>query len=534
MNRDLELVELDVAAAQLERHDLEFGYRIYRFDQPMQPGDERSLAFRTRREQVGFRAAGTEMGLAPNGTSLTTFDLTPRIGMSDVGLIDDPATRRRHGLPEQRPFPRLTDVAATRLVPNGDISWITADVTVSTTADQIAVAPGRRVSERLEDGRRITRFVSETPIRNLFSIQSGRYDVRRQTHNGIEHSVFFHPAHHWNVDRMMTAMRAALDYYTSAFGPYPFAQVAVIERPALWDGAQAFPNAMAISENAGFAMDVRDPEAFDTVTILIAHELAHQWWGNQVLGARMQGASMVFETLAQYSALMVMKQLRGEERIRPFLRFQLDRYLTGRRTQVLAEEPLVSVEISQDYVAYGKGALALYLLQQRMGEDAVNRALRRFVDRYRFTVAPYPRSLELIAFLREEAATPEDQALITDLLERITLYELEVQEPTAVQRADGKWDVTVPVAARKFYADGTGQETETPLSDRIEIGLFSAEPGYGAFDRSSVIHMERLAVRSGKQVFRFVTDTRPTHAGVDPYNVYIDRNAFNNVATVTP
>lgn len=178
-------------------------------------------------------------------------------------------------------------------------------------------------------------------------------------------------------------------------------------------------------------MDLRDPEAIDMVTIITAHELAHQWWGHQVVGARMQGAGLVTETLAQYSALMVMKRLHGEGKIRRLLQSQLDRYLSGRRTQVLGEEPLVSVEISQQHIAYGKGALAMFLLQQRMGEDAVNRALRRFVDRYRFTVAPYPRSLDLIAFLREEAKTPEDQALITDLFERITIYHLKVQEPTA-------------------------------------------------------------------------------------------------------
>jgi hypothetical protein len=78
---------------------------------------------------------------------------------------------------------------------------------------------------------------------------------------------------------------------------------------------------------------------------------------------------------------MVMKRLEGADKSRRFLQFQLDPYLSDRRVQVLAEEPLVSVEMSQKHLAYGRGALALYLLQQRMGEEAVNRALRRFVDR---------------------------------------------------------------------------------------------------------------------------------------------------------
>ena len=533
MDPDLNFVDVDLPAARLERNDEEFGYRIYRLDSPMQPGEARSLAFRTRREQVGFRASDTEAGLSPEATDLNSIELTPRIGMSDVGLIEDPATRRKYGLPQRQPLPRLDDIVATKMLPNGDLSWTTADVTVSTALDQIPVAPGKRVSERVQSGRRIARFVSDAPIKNFFAIQSGRYAVRRQTDGGVEHTIYFHPRHHWNVDSMMTAMRASIDYYARAFGPYQFDQIRIVETPAFRrDGGQAFPNTIAVGEGI-FAIDLRGSDQTDMVTMLTAHELSHQWWGQQVLGARMQGAGLLHESLAQYSALMVLKRLRGEENIRSFLQFQIDRYLTGRRTQVLEEQPLVSAGLDQDYINYGKGALALYLLQERIGEEAVNRALRRFVERYRFTIAPYPRSLDLIAMLRAEAKAPEDQALITDLFERITLYDLAVQQPKAVKRADGRWDVTVPVVAKKFYANGKGEEKEAPLSDLIEIGLFTAQPGFGAFDKKDVIRVERQKVRSGKQVFRFVTDKKPTHAGIDPYNLYIDRNSGDNAGSVT-
>jgi len=532
MDPALELVGIDFPGAQLERDDKAFGYRIYRLDSPMRPGESRSLAFQTRRAQVGFRAIGTETGLAPNGTDLNSIELTPRIGMSDVGLIEDPAERRKYGLPEQQPLPKLDDLAATRSLPSGDLSWTTADITVSTPADQLPVAPGKRVSGRVRNGRRTVRFVSDTPIKNYFAIESGRYAVSRQTHEGVEYAIYFHPAHRWNVDRMMKAMQASIDYYRQAFGPYQFDQARIIETPAYRQGGQAFANTIPVGETASFAMDLRDPEALDMVTMLTAHELAHQWWGHQVLGARMQGAGLLYETLAQYSALMVMKRLHGEDGIRRYLQFQLDRYLAGRRTQVLAEQPLASVELSQQHIAYGKGALAMYLLQERIGEDAVNRALKRFVDRYRFTVAPYPRSLDLIALLREEAKTPQDQELITDLFERITLYDLRVQQPKAMQRADGNWDVTVPVEAKKLYADGKGTEQEAPLDERIEIGLFTAEPGAATFRRSDVIRMTWKPVRSGRQVFHFVTEKKPSYAGIDPYNAYIDRNVEDNVGPV--
>ncbi len=531
LNRDLDLVDVDFPAALLERNDEEFRYRIYRLDTPMQPGGSRSLAFRTRREQVGFRASATEARLAPNGTDLNTAELLPLIGMTDNGLIGDPAARRKYGLPERQPFPQLGDLAARNTPHNGAVSWTTADITISTAADQIAVAPGKRVSERVENGRRTARFVSNAPIKSHFAIQSGRYAVKRLVHEGVEHSIYYHPAHHWNVDRMMITMKASIDYYSRAFGPYPHGQMSIAERAGHYGGGSASPTTLAVYESI-FALDRRNTTDFDEVGMLTAHEVAHQWWGQQVLGARMQGAGLLIETLAQYSALMVMKRLQGNDEIRPFLQIQLDRYLTGRRTQVAEEQPLVSVGPDQDYVAYGKGALALYLLQQRIGEEAMNRALRRFVDRYRFTVAPYPRSVDLIAMLREEANTAEQQALITDLFERITLYDLKVEAPTAVRRADGKWNVTVPVEARKLYADGKGTETEARLAENIEIGLFTAEPGSGTFDRSDVIRMQRRPIRSGKQALKFVTDKKPSYAGIDPYIFYIDRNSLDNVQPV--
>jgi ABC-type transport system involved in multi-copper enzyme maturation permease subunit len=530
MNRDLTFVAVDFPGARLERDDADFGYRIYRLEAPMRPGEARYLTFRTLREQLGFRASRTETGILPNGTDLNSIELTPRIGMSDVGMIEDPATRRKFGLPKRQPFPRLDDLAATRLTPSGDASWTTADITVSTAAGQTPVAPGRQVSERVEQGRRTARFVSDIPIKNFFPIQSARFAIKRQVRDGVDYAVYYHPAQAANVDRMMTAMQASIDYYGKAFGPYPFDRLRIVERPDA-GGGQAFPNGVAVGEGI-FAMDLRDPETLDMVTLLTAHEVAHQWWGQQVLGARMQGASLLYESLAQYSALMVMKRLRGDEQIRPFLRFQLDRYLSGRRTQVIEEQPLVTGGIDQDYVNYGKGALALYLLQERIGEDAVNRALKRLVDRYRFTVAPYPRSLDLIALLRAEARTPEDQALITDLFERITLYDLKVGQPTTVKRADGRWDVAVPVEARKFYANGRGAEREAPLRDLVPVGLFTADPAGSSFDSKDVIRMEPRKVHTGKQVFRFVTATRPTHAGIDPYNLHIDRDTTDNVASL--
>lgn len=213
------------------------------------------------------------------------------------------------------------------------------------------------------------------------------------------------------------------------------------------------------------------------------------------------------------------------------LQYQLDRYLEGRGHTAEEEPPLIRAG-NQSWLTHRKAALAMYLLQKRLGEAAVNRALRTLLNRYKFKGPPYPRSVDLIDALRAVAGTPEQQALITDLFERVTLYDLKVTSPTAIHRPDGQWDVTVPVEAKKLYVTGKGVETETPLAESIEVGLFTAEPGRDVFHPSDVILMERHPIHSGRQVLKFVSTRKPTYAGVDPYNFYIDRNSGDNVVRV--
>ena len=526
----LELTSATLTDAELTLDDAEHGYRIYRLDRPMPPGDERILSFETQLWVRGFRNGWPNTRLVENGTFLGEAQLAPKIGMNRAGLIQDAAIRRQYGLPDAPQTPTLEDSAATAK-PELDRGWATSDITVSTAAGQTPLAPGNKVSDETHDGRRVARFVSGVPIRPRLAILSARFAERHRQHNGVDLAVYYHPAHEWNVDRMLDAMAASLDYYRSNFGPYPFDHARVVEFPGYHDLAQAFAGTIPYSETVGFISDYSAPETIDYVAHLTAHELAHQYWAHQVAGADAEGQDVLTETLAQYSAYMVERRLRGEDQLRRYLQFELDRYLEGRAVAGEPEPPLVRVT-GQDYVAYRKGGLAMYLLQERMGEDTVNRALRTLLDRYRFKGAPYPRSLDLIQALRAEATTPEDQALITDLFERVTLYDLRVGQPTAVRRTDGRWDVTVPVEAAKRYADGQGNETEAPLDERIEVGLFTAEPGRDAFDASDVVRMERQRVRSGSQTFSFVTNRRPTFAGVDPYNTYIDRNPADNVRPV--
>jgi len=529
-DREAEFTRLDLSGARLISDDKTFGYRIYRFDTPLAPGATAVMTFTSQIWHRGFKANNPDTDIIGNGTFANNAQFAPVIGMDRNGLLQDRAKRRRQGLPAELRMAKLEDMSATgRNYVGAD--WVTSDITLTTDADQTPIAPGNRLSDVTNGGRRTAHFVSGAPILNFFSIQSARYELAQREHNGINLSVYYNPGHAWNVPKMLNAMGAALDYYRANFGPYQFHYARIIEFPGYASFAQAFAGTMPYSESIGFNADTNDPTKIDFTTYVVAHEMAHQYWAHQVIGADLQGGTMTSETLAQYSALMVMKHLYGPDKIRRFLKYELDNYLRLRQTEVVEEVPLERVE-NQAYIHYRKGAIAMYLLQERLGEAAVNRALSRFLARYRFKGAPYERSVDLIDEFRKEAKTPEQQQLITDLFEKITLYDLKVSDASTRKDGDG-WTTTLTVAGDKYYANGKGAETKAALAEPIEVGLFSARPGLGAFSARDVIVMGREPIRSGVQRITLHSKMKPLFAGVDPYNFYVDRNSDDNVKDVT-
>jgi aminopeptidase N len=530
-DRDLAVKGLSIEGARPKKTFERFNYRIFAFDTPMAPGERRKMSFITLRSQRGFPNSDQESRVVDNGTFVNNLEIAPILGMARDGLLQDRAKRRKYGLPAERRMAKLGDVASRQF--NGlrkDADFVTSDITVTTEADQTPIAPGYKVSDTVRNGRRVARFVTEAPILPFVSIQSARYQVAEETYKGVKLAVYYDAQHPWNIERMKTSMKRSLDYMGTNFSPYQFRQVRFQEFPDYAQFAQSYANTIPWSEGMFFISDYRDPTKIDMVTYVGAHEIGHQWWAHQVIGADQQGGAMLAETFAQYSALMVMKHSYGEPQIRKFLKFELDSYLRARGGDVIDEQPLYKVE-NQPYVYYRKGSLVMYRLQSEIGEEAVNRALRKLIADHAFKGAPYAITTDFLTALRAEAPA-DKQALITDLFEKITLYDLKTKSAEVKKRADGKFDVTITVDAQKKYADGKGKETAAALNETMDIGLFTAKPGDKGFDAKDVVVYERRPIRSGVQTFTFVTGKAPKFAGIDPYNTVIDRNGDDNTLAV--
>jgi aminopeptidase N len=249
-----------------------------------------------------------------------------------------------------------------------------------------------------------------------------------------------------------------------------------------------------------------------------------------VLGGNVQGATLLSETMSQYSALMVMEHEYGRDKMRKFLKYEMDNYLRGRGGERIEELPLYLVE-NQPYIHYRKGSVVMYALRDYVGEEPLNRALAEYVKAVAFQDPPYTYSLEFLDYVRR-AVPPEQQALLEDLFRSITLYENRATKATWTKRPDGKYVVSLDVASAKFRADGDGAETPASLSDWVDVGVFGEKQPDGA-PEGKLLFLEKRRIERPEESFEIVVDQEPRKAGIDPFNKLIDRNPENNLTAVS-
>ncbi|HEY6389910.1 MAG TPA: M1 family aminopeptidase [Bryobacteraceae bacterium] len=513
--------------AQQTLDDKKLEYSIYKLEKPLMPGENTRMDFKVAYSSHGFRDGNERAELAYNGTFFDR-DYFPTIGYDDNVELSNPVHRRDANLPVQEELAPPGDAYYKNVnLFTPDSEWITYRTVVSTSPDQIAIAPGYLRREWTENGRRYFEYdMGGTRINNFFSYVSGRYAVKHDKWRDVNLEIYYHPGHEYNLDRMLEASKKGLEYFGQAFGPYQFQQFRILEFPRYRTFAQSFPNTVPYSEAIGFIQRVERPDDLDMVFYVTAHELAHQWWGHQLIGSRTQGSNMMSETLAQYSALMIMEKEYGPRNMRKFLKHELDTYLRGRGSEVRKEPPLALVQ-NEPYVWYNKGSLVMYALRDYIGEDRVNAALRKYLEQNRYSNAPYPDTRGFVAALRD-AAPPEMKYLIGDMFESIVLFDNKAVSATYTPAPDHKYKVTLTVSAVKRKADGQGAESDMPLNDLIDIGVFN-----GPKDNEKPLYLAKHRLTQKTTSLVIIVDELPTRAGIDPYNKLIDRNPEDNVMSVS-
>lgn len=527
--------EIELPGAELVVNDARVKYRIYRLAQPLAPGAELRFKVIATHVEKGFENEPRVMQLNHNGTFFNNMDLIPVIGYYANAELLDKSDRKDHDLPTKERMQRLTADSTRRmqtyLMQNSD--WVNVRTVISTSPDQIAIAPGALKREWTANGRRCFEYVVDHPSMNFYSFMSARYEVHREKWNGVDVEIYYHPTHAVNVPRMANSIRKSLAYYSEHFGPYRHKQARIIEFPRYQTFAQAFPGTMPYSEGIGFIADLSDTTDIDMVFYVVAHEMGHQWWAHQVIGADMQGSTLLSESMAQYSALMVMEKEYGRARMRKFLKLESDRYQRSRGTEELKEVPLLEVE-NQGYIHYNKASVILYCLRDFVGADSLNKAFKNLVDTFGYAEPPYPTALDMYRELDKVVPDSLDY-LLQDGFKRITLYNNRVEEANARMLPDSTFEVKLKLWGEKNYADSLGRETPAPMNDWMDVSVLR----YPAFGRKAdkslndvPLVQRRVRLKSGWNELTFIVDKKPMQAVIDRDNLFFDRVMQDNVKKV--
>lgn len=483
------------APSHLVIKDERMNFAVQVLENPLMPNDSLRMTFEIKNKpNTLFYQNST---ILQNGTLLKT-DILPRFGYFFEKELRNPSDSQAKHFNFYAQDADLVDV----------------ETVISTHRSQTAIAPGSLQDQWTENERNYFHYKTEEKIKFVFAFNSGVFSLYNTLHKGVNLKVYHHESHTFNLKDMIDGLKASLDYNTYFFGPYQHNEARIIEFP-LTEGSYAsvMSNSIPTSE-VRFILKNKDSDNKVNLSFYVqAHELTHQWWGNQVAPADALGAKMLTESITEYISLRIYERCFGPKKAQHFLSLQRKRYLHGRTKETGQENPLYLVHPDQEYIAYGKGSMALNTLQYYVGEDKLNGILKTFLEAYKFRTDRYPTSIDLIKHLKK-GVSPEFHYIISDMMESVTLYDHKIK--SVKQLPADKLEVVIHVKKMDHTLN-------TELKAReifLDIGQYDKE--------GCLLRIHNFKVSSGKNTITIPRETNVKSIIIDPLLHFVELDIENN------
>jgi hypothetical protein len=437
---------------------------VFTLPTPLAPGDS---------VRIGFSYTGTERGSTKAGGGAMTFIVPSAVVMTGfdpkyfpfVGYIDDIGADEEREY-EPRQYAPDWYVGETPSAFGGQRP-MTVRMRVTAPSDMTVNGVGERVSDVVTGDTRVTEWRTDQPVM-AFNLVAGRYAVKR----GDGTALFYHPAHSYNVDEMIDALDNARRWYGEWFGAFPWKELKLSEFPALAGYAQGFPTNITFSEGIGFL--TRSEPKTNLAFMVVAHESAHQWWGNMVQPGIGPSGNFLSEGMAHFSTALLIEKAKGVRNAMEFRKRIETQY--GERRQSDAERKMFRVDGSKagdGTLWYDKGGWVFWMLADQMGRDNALRGMRDFVTKYRGN-PDHPVLHDFAAHLRTYAPdTAAYDAFITQWMDTVAVLEYKVRDAHTATATDdanawvttatvenvgtGRMPVQVAVTAGERFPDDTAK-----------------------------------------------------------------------------
>jgi len=212
--------------------------------------------------------------------------------------------------------------------PSPGVSFANYDLTFECPEDWSLVATGKKVSATAENGRQIIHFVSEKPISRA-GFNLGRFETANAAVGAVvvesyaaknveqriaraEAGAGLHPDPAKQVQKIAGQAVNTVQFLSRQLDAFPYSHLEVAQLPALlsqsWPGLIYLSSMAFLTPEERRAVGIRDPYAeFLMSDLMLAHETAHQWWGDAVDWESYRDQWIV-EALANYCALLMLER----------------------------------------------------------------------------------------------------------------------------------------------------------------------------------------------------------------------------------
>jgi aminopeptidase len=310
----------------------------------------------------------------------------------------------------------LTDGVIVAAQPSGAPSWFPCNdrptnkaryrTTLTTGSEYTVVANGVLTSREAGASRTTWVFEQRQPMATyLASVQIGRYE-HRDVHGAPVPVHIYRPRRLAAVcDRDLARQSQMLDVFADAFGPYPFDSYSVVVTD---DDLEIPLEAQGMSVFGGNHVDGHRGQER-----LVAHELAHQWFGNSLTLARWKDI-WLHEGFACYAEWLWSERSGGDSADRHARKHHAA--LAAQPDRLVLTDP--GPEHMFDDAVYKRGALTLHALRTTLTDEVFFSRLREWVRDHAYGTV----TTEM--FDRHWSADPATSGLLDAWLRRPELPEL--------------------------------------------------------------------------------------------------------------
>lgn len=404
-------LKLNEATFRVHNKDISVNENVseIKLDEPFMPSDTATLEFNLSYKWFAVNGHQSFNAIVNNGSFMRISNYFPLLGYQSHKEIEDQKKREEYGLGNPTSLKKLE---APKVFKN---DFINLNLVITTESKQTPMGIGNIVKTWTENDRTNTQYKADgIPFR--FAVASAKYQKQSIKHRNIEIEVLYHDMHFENVDRLLKNAVLSLDYCVDNFNAYPFEKISFVEVSSFTSGfaATAYPATIFMTENMIFHANIDSDPSKDVINELAGHELAHIWWGNsQINPDEREGASMLTESLAMYTEMMIYKKMYGKERMME--RVKIHQQIYDNEKGLYGDSPLYKVPYGATHIAYSKGVIAMVKLSELIGEDKVNEALRSFLANNQYPKKP--TSLDLLEELYKVAPNESAKSKIEELFQ---------------------------------------------------------------------------------------------------------------------